>query len=91
MGKYDADGPSGLLKRLEELTECEMATIINNVGFDAFRSSLPTHSEAMALRGLAESFGTVPILAFEEEQKSIADKRIARQNERISKLKRALE
>ncbi|WP_165876203.1 hypothetical protein [Mariniflexile fucanivorans] len=56
-----------------------MAIIINNVGFDSFKSSLPTSSEAMALRGLAESFDSIPIEDFEKEHKAIANKRISRQ------------
>jgi hypothetical protein len=90
MEKYDHEGALGILKRLAELTKDEMAIIINNVGFDSFKSALPTYSEAMALRGLAESFGTIPIEDFESEQKAIADKRISRQMERVSKLKRPL-
>uniref|UniRef100_UPI0013A6F905 hypothetical protein n=1 Tax=Confluentibacter sediminis TaxID=2219045 RepID=UPI0013A6F905 len=68
----------------------DMAIIINNVGYDAFKSALPTYSEAMALRGLAESFGSIPIGDFDTEQKAIADKRISRQKERISKLKKSV-
>lgn len=88
--KYEAEGGSGLLKRLMELTKNDMAIIINNVGFDAFKSSLPIHSEALALRSLAESFGSIPIVDFETEQKVIADKRLSRQKERIVKLKKAV-
>lgn len=90
MEKYDKEGAVGILKRLAELTKDDMAIIINNVGFDAFKSALPTYSEAIALRGLAESFGTIPIEDFENEQKAIADKRLSRQMERISKLKRSV-
>ena len=90
MDKYDREGPVGILKRLAELTKDDMAMIINNVGFDAFKSALPTYSEAMALRGLAESFGSIPIEDFETEQKAMADKRISRQKERISKLKKSV-
>ncbi|MBJ6369147.1 ParB/RepB/Spo0J family partition protein, partial [Snuella sedimenti] len=56
MNKYDKEGPIGLLKRLEELSMGDMAIIINNVGFDSFKSSQPIYSEALALRRLAESF-----------------------------------
>lgn len=88
--KHDEEGPSGFLKRLEELTKDDMALIINNVGFDAFKSSFPAYSEAMALRRLAESFGTIPIADFESEQKEIANKRISRQKERVVKLKNSV-
>ncbi len=88
--KYDEEGPSGYLKRLEELTKDDMAIIINNVGFDSFKSSLPSYSEAIALRGLAESFGSIPIDDFETEQKDIANKRISRQKERVTKLKNSV-
>ncbi|PKQ44458.1 hypothetical protein CSW08_13700 [Confluentibacter flavum] len=60
------------------------------MGFHTFKSALPTYSEAIALRGLAESFGTIPIEDFENEQKAIADKRLSRQMERISKLNRSV-
>ena len=73
-----------------ELTKDDMAIIINNVGFDAFKSSLPTNSEAIALRRLAESFGSIPIEDFEKEQKAIANKRISRQKERVTKLKKSV-
>ncbi|TCL67093.1 hypothetical protein EV196_103519 [Mariniflexile fucanivorans] len=73
-----------------ELTKDDMAIIINNVGFDSFKSSLTTFSEAMALRGLAESFGSIPIEDFEKEQKAIADKRISRRKERVTKLKNSV-
>jgi ParB/RepB/Spo0J family partition protein len=88
--KYEKDGHAGFLKRLMELTKDEMAIIINNVGFDTFKSSLPTYCEAMALRSLAESFGTVPIEEFEAEQNEIAKKRINRHKERIMKLKKSV-
>lgn len=88
--KYKKEGTEGFLKRLMELTKDDMAIIINNVGFDSFKSSLPTYSEAMALRSLAESFGSIPIEDFETEQKAIADKRISRQKERIAKLKKSV-
>ncbi|WP_103864800.1 ParB/RepB/Spo0J family partition protein [Aquimarina sp. I32.4] len=88
--KYDEEGASGILKRLAELTKNEMAIIINNVGFDSFKSSLPAYSEAIALRGLAESFGTIPITDFEREQKAVSDKRINRQKERVVKLKKSV-
>ena len=88
--KYEKEGPNGFLKRLEELTKDDMAVIINNVGFDSFKSSLPAYSEALALRDLAESFGSIPIKEFETEQKAIADKRINRQKERVTKLKKAV-
>lgn len=88
--KYQKEGSVGFLKRLMELTKDDMAIIINNVGFDSFKSSLPTYSEAMALRSLAESFGSIPIEDFEKEQKAIADKRISRQKERVSKLKKSV-
>ncbi|WP_445737026.1 ParB/RepB/Spo0J family partition protein [Mariniflexile sp.] len=87
INKYKKEGSAGFLKRLMELTKDDMAIIINNVGFDAFKSSLPTYSEAIALRGLAESFGSIPIEDFEKEQKAIAYKRISRQKERVLKLK----
>lgn len=48
------------------------------------------YCEAIALRGLAKSFGSVPIEDFEKEQKAITDKRISRQKERIFKLKNSL-
>lgn len=88
--KYEKEGSTGFLKRLMELTKDDMAIIINNVGFDAFKSSLPTYCEAMALRHLAESIGSIPIEDFEKEQKAIANKRISRQKERVSKLKKSV-
>ena len=88
--KYEKESSVGFLKRLMELTKDDMAIIINNVGFDSFKSSLPTYSEAMALRSLAESFGSIPIDDFEKEQKAIANKRISRQKERVSKLKKSV-
>lgn len=88
--KYEKAGSAGFLKRLMELTKDEMAIIINNVGFDSFKSSLPTYNEAIALRGLAESFGSIPITDFEKEQKAIANKRISRQKERVTKLKNSV-
>jgi hypothetical protein len=88
--KYKKEGSTGFLKRLMELTKDDMAIIINNVGYDAFKSALPTYSEAMTLRGLAESFGSIPIGDFETEQQAIADKRISRQKERISNLKKSV-
>ncbi|PQV48804.1 ParB/RepB/Spo0J family partition protein [Jejuia pallidilutea] len=88
--KYDKEGANGLLKRLEELTKNDMAVIINNVGFDSFKSSLPKYSEAKALRNLAGSFGTIPIEDYEKAQKEIADKRKGRQKERIAKLKKSV-
>ncbi|MGZ0014630.1 ParB/RepB/Spo0J family partition protein [Yeosuana sp. AK3] len=88
--RYKKEGSFGFLKRLMELTKDDMAIIINNVGYDAFKSALPTYSEAKALRGLAESFGSIPIGDFETEQKAIADKRISRQKERVSKLKKSV-
>ncbi|WP_100612772.1 hypothetical protein [Confluentibacter lentus] len=75
--KYDSDGAIGILKRLDELTKDDMVVIINNVGFDTFKSALPTYSEAIALRGLSESFDIIPIEYFENEQKAIADKRLS--------------
>ena len=62
-----------------------LTIIINNVGFYA-KSSLPMYSEAIALRSLVESFGSIPIEEFEKEQTAIANKRINRQKERVSKL-----
>jgi len=88
--KYKKEGNNGFLKRLTELTKDDMAIIINNVGFDSFKSSLPAYSEAIALRNLAESFGSVPIEDFEKEQKAIANKRISRQKERVTKLKKSV-
>ena len=88
--KYEKESSAGFLKRLMELTKDDMAIIINNVGFDSFKSSLPTYSEAIALRHLAESFGSIPIEDFEKEQKAIANKRISRQKERVSKLKNSV-
>jgi hypothetical protein len=88
--KYKKEDSAGFLKRLMELTKDDMAIIINNVGYDSFKSSLPAYREAMALRGLAESFGSIPIEDFEKEQKAIANKRISRQKERISKLKKSV-
>ena len=88
--KYKKEGSTGFLKRLMELTKDDMAIIINNVGFDAFKSSLPKYCEAIALRSLAKSFGSIPIEDFEKEQKAIADKRISRQKERIYKLKNSV-
>lgn len=67
-----------------------MSIIINNVGFDSFKSSLPTYSEALVLRCLAKSYETIPIKDFEIEQKAIADKKIDRQKERVSKLKKSV-
>ena len=90
MGKYDKEGLVGILKRLAELTKDDMVIIINNVGFDTLKSVLPTYSEAKVLRSLAESFGSIPIADFENEQKAIADKKIGRQKERISKLKKSV-
>lgn len=84
------EGAAGFLKRLMELTKDDMAIIINNVGFDSFKSSLPTYSEAIALLHLAESFGSIPIEDFEKEQKAIANKRISRQKERVTKLKNSV-
>jgi len=46
------------------------------------------YGEAMALRSLAESFESIPIEDFDKEQKRIVDKRISRQKERVSKLKK---
>ncbi|MFL1010986.1 ParB/RepB/Spo0J family partition protein [Flavisericum labens] len=88
--KYGKEGASGLLKRLGELAKDDMATITNNVGFDSFKSSLPKYSEAMALKSLAESFGSIPIEDIENEQKAIANKRIGRQKERVTKLKKSV-
>lgn len=88
--KYEKEGAVGFLKRLMELTKDEMAIIINNVGFDSFKSSQPTYSDAIALRDLAESFGSIPIKDFEKEQRIIADKRIHRQKERVYKLKKSV-
>jgi hypothetical protein len=88
--KYEKEGAVGFLKRLMELTKDEMAILINNVGFDSFKSSQPTYSDAIALRDLAESFGSIPIKDFEKEQRIIADKRIHRQKERVSKLKKSV-
>ncbi|MDO7173871.1 hypothetical protein [Mariniflexile sp. AS56] len=69
-----------------ELTKDEMA-IISNVGFESFKSSLPTYSEAIALRYLAESFGSIPTEHYKKEQKATANIRISRQKERVNKLK----
>jgi len=85
---YKAEGFDGFLKRLMELTKDEMAIIINNVGFDSFKSSLPTTCEGMALRSLAESFGSIPIQDIEAEINTIAKERTKKQKEQISKLKK---
>ena len=88
--KYEKEGSTGFLKRLMELTKDEMAIIINNVGFDAFKWSLPTYCEAIVLRSLAEILGSIPIEEFEKEQKATANKRISRQKERVLKLTKSV-
>ena len=46
------------------------------MGFDSFRSFLPFYIETIAIRGLAESFGALPIEDYEKDQKVFASKRI---------------
>jgi hypothetical protein len=50
------------------------------------RVSLPAHEGGYMVRVMAESFGTIPIIDFENEQKEIGKKRIQKVNERIAAL-----
>lgn len=47
---------------------------------------LPTHTEGHIVRKIAEQYPAIPIAQYQVEQKAIADKRIAREKERIDEL-----
>ncbi len=87
--KYNKQGNKGVLKRLGELTEQEVTFMVRNISYKAYANVLPTFTEGIALRKMANTFTSIDIKAIEKEQKSSADKRILRTEERIEKLKKS--
>lgn len=75
------------IKEILSLTEKQMTYATRQIVFDSFKSHIPRYDTGYFLRKLAEEYKGVPIAEYEKEQKEIAEKRIDRQKERISKLK----
>lgn len=75
------------IKEVLNLSDEQMIYATRQIAFDCFKSHPPKYDTGFFVRKLAEEFKEIPIVDFEKEQKEIADKRIARHKERITKLK----
>lgn len=75
------------LKALEALPKQQVSFVLHQVFLNKYGNFLPGSKEAFMVRKMAESLSIVPITTFEKEQKTEADKRNQRLNEKFAALK----
>lgn len=81
-----ADKGDKYYEQLQKLEDQHFIFIVRNIFFDRYNNSLPPHNDAYMLRRFAEDLGTVPVEAFEIEQKEKAEKRQKKLAERLADL-----
>lgn len=74
-------------KQLEELTHQQITFLVRQIMLDKHTGTTAEHGTGYMFRLMAESLGTIPIEAFETEQREIAERRHARVNKRLAELK----
>ena len=76
-----------LREGLSHLSMPQAIFIVRQIILEKHKGASPDRLEGYMFRLMAEGLGTIPIEAFETEQKEIADKRLKRVNKRLAELK----
>lgn len=84
---YGGGTPEKLYQQLASLTDPQLSFLVRTIVFDKYNTTLSSNSSGgYMLRKLAESLGTIPIEAYETEQKEKAEKRQKNVDKRIAEL-----
>lgn len=86
IGDSYGGNPGNKWKLMEAITNDELALIARNVIMQKYGAEFPTQNGGYALRQMAESFGNIPINAYEQEQMEKSEKRQANVAKRIADL-----
>lgn len=86
LGVWSTGKGQSLWDKLSQLTDQQVTFLIRQIIVDKYKLSNPRTNDGYVFRRMAESLGTIPIEAFEIEQKEVAEKRAARVAARIKQL-----